>query len=52
LEKEEDVTFKSCTWGDQPTFAADKGGPECGFLFNAWNLKNQPGIKKQLEEKL
>ena len=66
MEKEDDVTltawthnnfwnqqdFKSCTWGDQPTFAAAKGGPECDFLLNAWNLKSQPGIKKQLEEKI
>jgi hypothetical protein len=26
--------FKFCTWGDQPTLAAAKGGPECGFLLN------------------
>jgi hypothetical protein len=43
--------FDSCTWGEQPTFAAAKGGPECDFLFNSWNL-NQPAIREQLTEKL
>ena len=44
--------FDSCTWGEKPTFAAAKGGPECDFLFNVWNLKNQPAIREQLKEKL
>jgi hypothetical protein len=33
--------FKSCTWGDQPTLAAAKGGPECGFLLNVIELNQQ-----------
>ena len=43
--------FEFCTQGDQPTFAAAKGGPECGFLLNAVEL-NQVQIKKQLDQKL
>jgi hypothetical protein len=32
--------FKSCTWEDQPTLVAAKGGPECNSLIsNVWELK-------------
>jgi transposase InsO family protein len=46
------LDFDGCTRGVQPTFSADKGGPGCDFLFNAWTLKDQPEIKQQLAKKI
>ena len=46
------LDFESCTRGVQPTLSADKCGPGCDFLLNAWTLKDQTGIKQQLVNKL
>jgi transposase InsO family protein len=45
--------FESCTWEDQPTSAAAKGGPECNSLIlNVWNLKPKHNLKQQFDEKV
>ena len=46
------MDFDRCTPGVQPAFSAEKGGPGCDFLFNAWTLKDRPEIKRQLAEKI
>ena len=44
--------FKFCTWGDQPTLAAAKGGPECGFLLNVSEFNQSVQINRQLDKKI
>jgi hypothetical protein len=46
------MDFDRCTRGVQPAFSAEKGGPGCGILFNAWTLKDRPEIKLKLAKKI
>ena len=46
------MDFDQRTRGVQPAFSAEKGGPGCDFLFNAWTLKDRPEIKQQLAKKI
>ena len=47
-----ELDFNLGTWGDQPSLTANKGGPECDSLLNAWNKKSQHTLKQQLDSKL
>ena len=44
-----ELDFKFSTWGDQPTFAAAKGGPGCDSLLTVWDQQTR---RQQLKNKL